>query len=199
MNTCAKNIKDTTNIHSILLKIYAIMVALLLSIKLKYFPLEEHEIEYTFNDTMRHCPKNDNDVAKVNKTIQDMFGEINDTDLYRAMMSEIEYAMMPSCKDWQTGNIMTLPRVMESPFSNVITECADRMSTTYWVLWYADNVVVMQPHQNRGVFRTHRETIVINDKPDCIPEGVIAAAQVTLGVIQTNDNILKGFQWKLYR
>lgn len=171
-----------------------------LTIKHKYYPLEEYECEFSFNDTMRHCPKNADDLALIYATIYDMFGDIKDTRLFKAMISEMQYANLPSCKLWNNGNVMTLPEHMDAPFDNIITEVADRMSVTYWVLKYTNGMSeVIQPHQNRGTFRTGREIIYINDKPDYMPDNVVTAIQVTLGVVQTHDNILRGFQWKLYR
>lgn len=194
-----KNTIDISNITSFFTKVSKTIVDVLLSIRHHYFPIEEHQINYVFNDTTRHCPKSHQDMIDVYTAMYEVFKDIEHTDLFRSMRAELDYAMMPNCKNWHDANVMSMPTVMESPFDNIITECADRMSTTYWVLWYNDKTEVVQPHQNRGTFRTRTEVLVINDKADDMPDNVIAAAQVTLGIVQTRDNILKGFQWKLYR
>lgn len=199
-NIIMTNINENISyITSFFTNVTKTIIDAMLSIRNHYFPIEEYQIEYVFNDTMRHCPKSYTDVLDVYTTLYRIFKDIEGTDLFRSMRAELDYAMMPNCKDWDNANVMALPKVMEAPFDNIITECADRMSTTYWVLWYADKTEVVQPHQNRGTFRTRTESLVINDKADDMPENVIAAAQVTLGIVQTRDNILKGFQWKLYR
>lgn len=186
-------------LHSIIAKVILSVKQTCITIKRHYVPIEEHQIEYTFNDALRHCPKNADEMALIHRTIKEMFKDVRDTSLFKSLIHEMCYANLPSCKTWSTGNIGTIPTYMDAPFSNIITECADRISTTYWVLWYDNRVEIVQPHQNRGIFRTGRESITINDKPDCMPENVISAAQVTLGVVQTKDNTLRGFQWKLYR
>lgn len=194
-----KNTLDISNVTSFFTKITKTIVSVLLSIKQRYYPIEEYQINYVFNDTTRHCPKSNQDLIDVYNVMYEVFKDIEHTDLFRSMRAELDYAMMPNCKSWKDANVMTMPSVMEAPFDNIITECADRMSTTYWVLWYDDRTEVIQPHQNRGTFRTRTEMLVINDKADDMPDNVIAAAQVTLGIVQTRDNVLKGFQWKLYR
>ena len=168
-------------------------------LKQQYMPMQEPEHEFIFNDTTRHCPKDYNDLALIYSIIHSLFKDIKDTQLFNTLIIEMKYANMPSCKTWDDGLVMSLPDVLDSPFSNVITKCADRMSCTYWILRYDDRTDIVRPHQNRGMFRTYNQIIEINDKPDAMPNGVISAIQVTLGVVQTDDNLLKGFQWKLYR
>lgn len=192
--------KTSTSIKSFFITLSTILKDLCLSVKYKYFPQEEYEITYTFNDTTRHCPKNPDDLTLMYVTIYEMFSEIKDLQLFKTLIMDMQYANMPSCKNWDNGNIMTLPSVMDAPFSNIITSAADRISTTYWLLKYKDDSVeLIQPHQNRGVFRTGNQIVNINDKPDCMPDNVVSAIQVTIGVVQTSDNNLRGFQWKLYR
>ena len=204
----AIHIKDTnmltlskykTSAQSFFIKMLTSIKNTCVNIKRHYVPLEEYQVRQYFNDNLRHCPSNHSDVTLIYETIRDMFGEIEHTDLYNAMVRDLQFANMALCKTWTNGNVGNLPTHLDAPFSNVITPYADRMSLTTWVLWFEDRVEIIQPHQNRGTFRTGNEIININDKPDCMPNDVIKAAQVTLGVVQTDDNTLRGFQWKLYR
>lgn len=188
------------NIKHFFVTLTAILKDIGLKIKLKYNPLAEYQITYSFNDTERHCPKTEEDVKLIFATINELFTSIKSTQLFNSLIMEIQFANMPSCRTWETGNVMTLPTYLDAPFDNIITREADRISTTYWVLEYADgNVEVVQPHQNRGVFRTGNQIVVIKDSPDCMPDNVVSAIQVTLGVVQSSNNTLRGFQWKLYR
>lgn len=199
LTTSSKANAQQTGLYYFFAKLTVTVKNILRAIKLKYVPMEEYEQEYIFNDTSRHCPKNPDELADIYVTVYNMFKDIEDTKLFKALLNEMHYANMPMCKTWDTGNVMALPPVMDAPFENIIAGGADRMSTTYWVLWYGDKCEVIHPHQNRGIFRTRREVVHINDKPDAMPEGVTAAAKVTIGVVQTCDNILQGFQWNLYR
>lgn len=191
--------KYKTTAQSFFIKMLVNIKRTCINIKRHYVPLEEYQVRQYFNDNLRHCPSGHNELTLVHDTVCEMFGEIEGTDLYSAMMKDIRFANMSLCKTWETGNVGSLPNYLDAPFSNVITRCADRMSLTAWVLWFEDRVEIVHPHQNRGVFRTGSEIININDKPDDMPSNVIKAAQVTLGVVQTNGNTLRGFQWKLYR
>lgn len=192
-------LKYKTSAQSFFIKMILNIKHTCINIKRHYIPLEEYQTRLYFNDNMRHCPASRSEIEMINNIVHDMFGEIKDTPLFKAMLLDLPFANIALCKTWKTGNVGTLPSYLDAPFSNVITDCADRMSLTTWVLWFEDRVEIVHPHQNRGVFRTGRETITINDKPDCMPKDVIKAAQVTLGVVQAESNTLRGFQWKLYR
>ena len=197
------NIMSTTSklkfkLQSFFVKLSSKCINIARDIKHQIIPMQEHEIEYTFTDPMRHCPSNELELEQVRSNVELVFSDISHTELYKSLMLNVPWANQPQCKPW-SENECPLPKTMDSPFSSVIVRSADRMSTTYWVLWFNDKVEVVHPHQNRGEYRTGNQVVMVNDVADNMPDNVIAAAQVTLGVTQTKDNTLCGFQWKLYR
>lgn len=147
---------------------------------------------------MRHCPKDYSELGRLYTTLHQTYGDIEDTALFKTLLSEMQYAQMPLCKSW--GNQEHLPKVpkeLDAPFESTIITGADRMSYTVWVLWFGDRVEIVKPYPNRGIYRSNHEVFESNETADVMPLGVNRAAKITIGVVES-DNILKGYQWLLY-
>lgn len=132
------------------------------------------------------------------QTIEQTLSDIKDTQLYTTLIEEAGYTKIGGCRNWSYA-IKHLPKVMDCPFENIITKATDRLQVTQWVLWYNDGrVEILTPHQNKGLYQTKDTKVCVNDKADNMPDNVVKAAQITIGTYLTEDNLLRGFQWKLY-
>lgn len=147
---------------------------------------------------LRHCPKNNNDIGLVYSTLYQTFKEIQNTELFKTLLSEMQYAQLPLCKNWQEQTYLPeIPNELDAPFENIIVTGVDRMSYTVWVLWFDDRTEIVKPYPNRGVYRSNCEEFETNETADIMPDGVMRAAKIRIGVVES-ENILKGYQWLLY-
>ena len=64
----------------------------------KVCEVEEDYVSLEEAHRMRHCPKDSNDIGDVYVSIYKTFGDIENTDLFKTLMSEIQYAKMTLCK-----------------------------------------------------------------------------------------------------
>lgn len=148
---------------------------------------------------LRHCPKSPDELVEVYTTLHRTFKGIEDTDLFRTLLNEMQYAKMPLCKCWNEQHALpAIPKELDAPFETTIVTGTDRVSYTVWVLWFNDRVEVVKPYPNRGIYRSNCEEIESREAADVMPAGVIKAAKVTIGVVES-DNMLKGYQWLLYQ
>lgn len=148
---------------------------------------------------LRHCPTGYDDLGLIYTTLYETFGDIQDTDLFRTLLGEMQYAKIPGCRSWTTqANLPKVPDHLDAPFESTIITGADRLSYTVWVLWFEDSVRVVKPYPNRGIYRSNIEVFESTERADKTPEGVVQAAKITIGVVEA-DNLLKGYQWMLYR
>lgn len=148
---------------------------------------------------LRHCPTGYDDLGLIYTTLYETFRDIEDTDLFRTLLGEMQYAKIPGCRSWTTqASLPNVPTELDAPFESTIITGADRLSYTVWVLWFEDSVQVVKPYPNRGIYRSNIEVFESIEKADEMPEGVIQAAKITIGVVEA-DNLLKGYQWMLYK
>ena len=165
----------------------------------KVCEVEEDYVSLEEAHRMRHCPKDSNDIGDVYVSIYKTFGDIENTDLFKTLMTEMQYAKMTLCKTWtDQHSLPDIPKELDAPFESTIVVGADRLSYTVWVLWFDDRVEVVKPYPNRGTYRSNCEEFESRETADAMPEGVIKAAKITIGVVES-DNLLKGYQWVLYQ
>lgn len=158
-----------------------------------------HFIEKEERHRLRHCPKSPDELSDVYVTLHKTFKGIEDTDLFRTLLNEMQYAKMPLCKCWTEQHALpAVPNELDAPFETTIVTGTDRVSYTVWVLWFNDRVEVVKPYPNRGIYRSNCEELEYRETADVMPVGVIKAAKVTIGVVES-DNMLKGYQWLLYQ
>lgn len=158
----------------------------------KYTSLEQtYRLNYT--------PNNSNTVCLIYTRLFETFPEIQETELFKTLLGEMQYANPLMCTSWSTESTLpNVPKELDAPFENTIITGADRLSYTVWVLWFDDRVEIVKPYPNRGIYRSNCETFESSEKADDMPEGVIKAAKITIGVV-ASGNMLKGYQWLLYQ
>ena len=137
--------------------------------------------------------KNDPFIINANGNITEQRCDV----LLNQLTREAAYARVNALPSW-LDTVGSLPSVMDCVCEiNETTEAA-RYSVTYWVVWYNDgSAQAYQPIQNKGLLRTGREIIRLNDPAEPMPERVTRAMKITVGV-SLIDNFLRGFRWELF-
>lgn len=159
----------------------------------------EYFIQKEETHRLRHCPKTPDQLSGVYVTLHNTFKGIEDTDLFRTLLNEMQYAKMPLCRCWNGQYALpAIPKELDAPFETTFVTGADRVSYTVWVLWFNDRVEIVKPYPNRGIYRSNYEELEYRETADAMPSGVVKAAKVTIGVVES-DNMLKGYQWLLYQ
>ena len=137
--------------------------------------------------------KNDPFIINANGNITEQRCDV----LLNQLKREAAYARVNALPSW-LDTVGSLPTVMDCVCEiNETTEAA-RYSVTYWVVWFNDgSAQAYQPIQNKGLLRTGREIIRLNDPAEPMPKRVTRAMKITMGV-SLIDNFLRGFRWELF-
>lgn len=190
---------STSNIKTIAHSILALLTSIFgLQKKFNKTP-DDYWVAKEEEHRMRHCPKTPDDLADLYAILYKTFKEIEHTELFRTLLNEMQYAKLPLCKTWDDQYALPpIPTVLDAPFETTIVTGADRLSYTVWVLWFEDRFEIVKPYPNRGIYRSNCEEYESHETADTMPDGVIKAAKITIGVVES-DNLLKGYQWLLYQ
>lgn len=136
------------------------------------------------------------------KRVEELFAEIKDHPFYKTLINEAPYAkpanIMLVPEALEANRIYPLPSEMDAPFEYVENISVSRIMLTTWVLWMADDsVVVHTPKPTAGKRTCGPETIFIKDPAEPMPKGVTYALKVVVGTT-LSDNYLRGIRWTHY-
>lgn len=160
--------------------------------------IEEYtSLEKTYQ--LEFKPNNPNTTCLIYSRVFETFKPIQNTELFQTLLNEMQYANALMCDTWDTRcSVPDIPDELDAPFENTIITAAERLSYTVWVLWFDDRVEIVKPYPNRGIYRSNCETFESNEKADPMPDGVLKAAKIKIGVVESG-NTLKGYQWLLFK